>query len=407
MTRMGTKGFVPDRGRRGGLWARDLDADAVPYLSQTLGRDTEPAEFVFAARGDGEKLSVIALGLTAGKVTSAIGTFELAVPSDYVAVYKVGLNAATAASPTATAMTQVELWGEPNAEACVQLVDYGGYHDERYPISYITTPNDADCDGLAAGSPEECDDHFYKGFVRPSTSTLSCLDHSDLAIPMGVVPACRVGGPICNDGTPASTHTACSVAHPYCAPTSLCERCPDTMFERPFEECAIDPTINDPDQVASAARCVLPTAQDATGVLKICAHSLRLATPYLLQAQPLVCANPMFHGPKADDVWRGRIDAGNGTYTLSPIVNAGATTCTITGTTTKLPDNPAAFPYGGLVSLDLTEGRGIVVPLVLELGVPMDGVCLSTPMVVPCKDPASNAIADVRACLEDAPISNP
>lgn len=404
MTRMGTVGFAPDRNRRGGLWARDLDPDAPPFQSKKLSHDTEPAEFVYAARGDGEHLSVIALGLTHGQVTSAIGTFELTVPSDYVAVYKVGLNAASTAKPGVPAMTQVELWGEPNAETCVQLIDNGGYHDERYPISFITTPNDADCDGLVAGAPEECDDHFYKGFVKPSTATLTCLNDDDVGALASPVPACRVGGPICADGTPASSHTACSVDHPYCAPNDLCARCNTTDFDRPFEECAIDPVGSDPMGLGGRYICRLPVGKDQNGGgMKICPHTLFVPLPFALT--PLICASPMFHGPNKDDGWRGRIEVGNGTYTLGSPVTSGLN-CAIVGVPTKLPDDLSAFSYGGLLSIDLTAERGVAVPFVLELEDVSATPCSTTPVMVTCQEAHTSSILTTRACLEQAPPNN-
>jgi hypothetical protein len=405
MTRMGTVSFAPDRNRRGGLWGRDLDAGALPYESKKLSHDTEPAEFVFAARGDGDRLSVIALGLTHGQVTSAIGTFELAIPSDYVAVYRVGLNAASTAKPGAPAMTQVELWGEPNEETCVQLIDNGGYHDERYPISFITTPHDEDCDGLVAGTPEECDDHFYKGFVKPSTATLTCLNDDKVGTPGTLVPACRVGGPICADGTPASSHTECSVDHPYCAPNDLCARCNKTDFDHPFEDCAIDPVGRDPTGLGSRYTCRIPIGKDLNGSgMKVCPHTLSIPLPFPLTA--LTCTSPMFHGPKKDDGWRGRIDVGNGTYTLGTAGTAGQS-CAIVGTPTKLPDDLNAFSYGGLISIDLTAGRGVVVPLVLELEDGTTTPCSTTPVTVSCQDVDSASVLTTRTCLEQAPPTGP
>jgi hypothetical protein len=399
MTRMGTVAFVPDRARRGGLWARDVDAEALPFQSKKLSHDAEPAAFVYAARGDGEQISVIALGLTDGEVTSAIGTFELPVPSDYVAVYRVGLNAAGHAKPTATEMTQVELWGEPNAETCVQLVDRGGYSDPRYPIAFITTPDDADCDGLIAGAPEECDDHFYKGFVRPSTATLSCLNDDKLGTIDLPIPACRVGGPVCNDGTPASSHIACSVQRPYCAANDLCARCNDADFDHPFEECAIDPVGHDQTSTGSRYVCKLPVGKDQAGNLKVCPHTLDI--PLAFNVGPLSCTNPMFHGPNKDDGWRGRIEVANGSYALTSAVTGA---CTLTATPTKLPEDIAnGFPYGGLFAVDLTTSRGVVAALVLEAPTENPAPCTAAAITVSCQQMNPLASTDVRTCLEQAP----
>lgn len=402
VTRMGTLGFAPDHGRRGGLWARDLDADALPYQSKKLSSDTESAAFIYAARTDGEQLSVIALGLTQGEVTSAIGAFELAVPSDYLAVHRIGLNAAEKADPNATAMTQVELWGKPDAETCVQLVDRGGYHDERYPISYITTPNDADCDGFVAEAADECDDHVYNSSLKPSTSTLSCLNGDTLVTSMAAVEACRVGGPSCVDGAPASTHAACSVAHPYCAPTNLCKTCNKVDFDRPFEECAIDPAVNDPTSTASYL-CSVPTAVSAPGTTTICPHTLSIPL-FLTNAATSRCANPRFHGPDKADGWRDALDVADGTYTLTSHMES-ATACAVDLTPTTLPI-AAKFTsaYGGLLALDLLESRGIAVPIVLEADVPTIA-CDAATVKVNCRSMSSLATQDVRNCLLVAPSS--
>jgi hypothetical protein len=110
----------------------------------------------------------------------------------------------------------------------------------------------------------------------------------------------------------------------------------------------------------------------------------------------------MFHGPSKDDGWRGRIDVGNGTYSLAGGVQAG-TSCTITGTSTKLPDDQSAFSYGGLLSLDLTMDRGVAVPLVLELAEGTTTPCSTATVTVTCQDVDSSSILGTRTCLEQAP----
>ena len=216
------------------------------------------------------------------------------------------------------------------------------------------------------------------------------------------MPACRVGGPTCTDGTPASAHTACSVDHPYCAPKDLCERCNTTTFQRPFDECAIDPVTTDPMGLGSHYTCTLPVSSDMNGGTKICPHTLSIAMPFPLTS--LTCTNAMFHGPKKDDAWRGKIDVGNGTYTLASAVQS--VTCLVSGTATKLPDDESAFPYGGLLSIDLTADRGTVAPLVFQLGPDSVVPCSATPVTVTCQQSDSAATLGVRQCLAQAPAGN-
>lgn len=394
MTRLGTAAFAPDRGRRGGLWPRDLPGDALPYQAQKLASATDAAAFVLAARGEGDKVSVIALGLTNGEVTSAIGTYELAVPTDYVAVYRVGLNAAVRAKPTATEPTQVELWGPPNAETCVQLVDRGGYADPRYPIAFISTPGDADCDGFAADAPEECDDHFYNGSVKPGTSTLACLGPK--AIPAGMT-ACQVGGPVCKDGMPAASQVACSFEHRYCAMTDLCTHCKDADYADPFAECAIDPIGKYADASASRYECTVPVTS-VNGTVKVCPHTLSVS--FTLAASAATCTNPTFHGPAKGDGWKGRLELANGSYTLASS-QAGAGPCTVTATPTNLPqDLPTSMTAGGLLALDLTAAVGIVVPFVLVAGPVTALPCEAAPVPVVCTAPITPVLQDLITCVQ-------
>lgn len=400
VTRMGTAAFVPDRLRSGGLWARDLDGDALPYQSKKLSRDTEPAAFVFAARGDGDQLSVIALGFSNGEVTSAIGKYEIPVPTDYVAVHRIGLNAATLARPGATGMTQVELWGAPNAETCVQLIDRGGYSDPRYPIAYITTPADADCDGYAKSAPEECDDHYFQGSVTPSTSTLSCLDDGDP--PSGQpVSVCHVGGPACVDGTPASTHVACSVGRPYCAAKDLCARCQPEDFTDPFTECAIDPLAHAASATDQRIVCQVPVsrAADTGAVTAVCPHTLAIGIPLLVPGQ--ACSNVMFHGPAKQDSWRQRIELGEGKYSV--VLANLAAGCTIRATPIDLPAKLLTEPaVGGLLALDLGPAAGAVYSLVLEPSPTLFMQCPAQPLTVTCTEKSGTAEGELAACLNGA-----
>lgn len=399
MTRMGTPAFALDRLRSGGLWARDVEGDALPYQSKKLSGDTESAAFVYAARGAGDQLSVIALGFTNGEVTSAIGKYEIPVPTDYVAVHRIGLSAATLARPGATGMTQVELWGQPNAETCVQLVDRSGASDPRYPIAYITTPADADCDGFAASAPEECDDHFFKGAVRPSTSTLSCLDDGDP--PMGQpVAICRLGGPACVDGTPASTHVACSRERRYCATNDLCGRCQPETFADPFADCAINPLIQDVNAGGERIVCEIPVAMSPdAGITEVCPHVLEISLPIAVGVA--TCANVMFHGPTRQDNWRPRIEIGEGKYAVVASNLAGS--CTLRATPTDLPKALLTMPaVGGLLAVDLGPTSGAVYSLVLSPSSTSFPGCPTQPLTVTCTEQRATAAGEIAACLNGA-----
>lgn len=391
-TTMGTANFAPDPARTGGLWARDLAPDVLPYEMKKLTRDTESAAFTFVARTEGEKLSVIALGLSSGEVTSAIGAYELAIPTDYVAVHRIGLNTAARARPGSPEMTQVELWGQPNAETCVQLADRGGYSDPRYPIAFITTPGDADCDGWAAGAPEECDDRAFKATVKPSVTTLSCLEATPTQT--GGSPVCQVGGPSCVDGTPASAHTKCSYTPQYCAPRDLCARCNPSAFTDPFSECAIDPLAGTGSQ-NSRYECDIPVGRDGNGTPRVCPHVLEVPLNALLP--PMRCANPAFHGPDKSERWQGRIQVNGGNYVLTGRVVGDS--CVVAATPTKLPDPmPNGFAYGGLLAVDVTASEGLAIPVVLKL-LSTGDLCDAAPQPVTCHTTSASAALDLRDCL--------
>ena len=305
--------------------------------------------------------------MTAGRPTSAVAIYDVAIPTDHIATYQIGLNPASPASPASRDLNQIELWGaNPGDDTCVHLIDHRSDHDDpRYPISFISPSNDADCDGFPANDKSECDDHQFKGSTTPSSSTLSCIeDSTTLDAGGGLVATCVAGGLSCVDGRP-DQRVDCSIARPYCAPQPLCARCAGPEPQKRFDDCAIDPR-GATDTGPGLITCLIPTTMDAmSNTLRVCPHTIRLPVP----SNPLAgeCANPKFHGPDKGDHWTSGVNVGNAAY-VATLDNA--TTCAISLDAPTVPDALSEFPYGGLVAVDVGSDKGAVIPFLLTLGQP-------------------------------------
>lgn len=397
-SRLGTRALKPDPLRRGEVWARD--SSEIMFDHRMLSSPDEVTSFTYAATGDGQMLSVIAVGMSGGKPTSAYGLYDLALPTDHVDRYKIGLNPATlagnaAGTPGVTrGVTEIELWGEaPDDQTCVQLLDRGGYHDDRHPLGAITNPGDADCDGYFAGDKAECDDRFFQSSIVPGTSNLSCLVPDVVQFSGQSVSRCRAGGVRCTDGMP-TTRNDCSTTPAYCTPTALCDLCPP---DQKFEDCAIDPVGKDPAGDLGPIVCKVPVAKDAlTGVISVCPHALSMVLPFQIPLNP-TCAHPMFHGPAKSDRWEASIDVAGISYPLTTVANGA---CKFHAIPTMLPMSPPdlGMAFGGLFAFDLSPTLGVVLPLVITTSDTFVPQCATTPTDVMCalESPTLDA---VRSCI--------
>jgi len=387
---LGTQAFTPSSARRGTLWTRDIDA---PFdHAQPTG--DHPVHFTYASRADGDLITVVAVGMNGGVATSTVVKARIPVPTDHIAVYRIGLNGAAVATPNATAVTQLELWGAARTDqTCVQAVEPNG------DITYITSPGDEDCDGYLAGDKAECDDHYYKASAAPSTFGLTCLDQAPASTPPGPR-ACRFGGLSCDDGNPAG-RIDCDIAKPYCAPSSLCDTCADQKDKTGAFDCALDP-LGSGTIKALHWECLLPTVIDtATAKRKVCTVADRMSIKLPLTGLA-ACTGATFHGSERGDLWGTIVDIGMAKYQVSSVSSGGAG-CSVLFSALTPPTDLAVFPLGGLFAADLDGTKGVAAQVVFRLAPPTGTPCPSDQVDLVCTQVGGNvagaADAELGVCV--------
>jgi hypothetical protein len=117
---------------------------------------------------------------------------------------------------------RVAVWGVQRTGPRCVMVEHGtGSSDAIVPA------DDTDCDGVSAQA--ECDP-----FVANAANGVPSLEQANCVTTVAadnLTGICMLGGPICNEGAPATAYSCEALDVDYCVPKKLCAVCPDGNFD--------------------------------------------------------------------------------------------------------------------------------------------------------------------------------
>ncbi len=369
--------------RYGNVWVRD---PSNLHDEQAIARGGI-AEFVFVdGAAQGEYGAVIAVGFTDGVPTSAGALFHVQHGADAVYEYELVLHPAATPLRDPDAENQVVVWGGSDGQSCVHVQntrsDADAHHHHR--TAFVVQPGDRDCDGFADEDYEnECDSDVYQGSSPPSRSDLSCV--TEVPADNGTV-RCVLGGPACLDGP--AVDTGCRESR-YCAPPMLCALCGGADGWG----CA----RSAPLQSASG-----PMIKCAVYALPIDNENYQLCAETITLPPLAVLANSAASCDRVHVISRSQteFDAVLRNGAVSVGVTADAS-CALTLAPSGTMQLATTAVTTGLVALGLTSGRGLAVPIRIDVvPTPLDPGCY--PPKCEVYFPDTEAIP-TRACLATDP----
>jgi len=358
---LGPDGFTDGESRSGTYWLRDPnnlpDVDRAP-----IGIES-PATFSFGRDGDLAELgAVVAVGYTAGVPTSSAAVFHARVGDGSVYQYRMGLNGA--ADPRTRAMrsrvNQLEVWG---ANECVHIDNRrSDIQDRDHRVAYIVgSHEDRDCDGLAEGAANECNADVYLGAAPAKVP--SCM-FSDAA---GAV--CTVGVARCRDGV--GDDGSCNRTR-FCAPAELCVRCTDPATKW---ACAQDyQSVNGGGVGAYGLQCQIPAMKGAGSISQLCNPEF---AAQIIPPAGTTCQDVAVKAASDPD-FRDRFSLAGQGNTASVKVTAQGCTLTIAPSGT-VNGTTSTLDYGALMLVALDQGRGLAVPVHVQVVPGVDADVCDTP----------------------------
>ena len=309
-------------------WGRDTNNDQ----DQVMVSANETARFVLVKTDTDTLGSIIAVGFHGTQAIEIATLFDVSLPGNTYKLYHLTLEAP--ASPPVT-------WGPdlnvlPNEAVCI------GYSDPKQPRSelstaFIVTPGDQDCDGLVTPADGECNPDAWKGSRPPNLDELTCLAIEP------VDATCHLGGPLCRDGV-GKMPTECKPSR-YCMPESVCAR----------------ETTLDNAKDLSRGGTPLPARYDCTVHVAngaLCQDHLILPM-YPNGGRTCTAAMISTAGQKFDN----HFDLPGATGAIG--VKLDSKTCEVSLEPSGKP--PGASLVGGMVAVDLDNGRGVAVPVLLAI----------------------------------------
>ena len=326
-------------------WGRDANNDQ----DHALVSANETARFVLVKTETDTLGSIIAVGYHGSQPIEIATLFGLSLPGNTYKLYHLTLVA-----PAAPPVT----WGPdlnvlPNEAVCIGYADPSQQREEL-STAFIVTPGDQDCDGLLSREDGECNPDAWKGSRPANLDELTCL---------AIEPAdstCHLGGPICRDGL-GKMPNECKPSE-YCMPASVCERAN---------------TLDEAKDLTRVATALLPARYDckihvSNGAL--CQDHLSLPM-YPNGGRDCTGVAISTAGQPFDNHFRLPGDTGE------IAVKLDTKTCAVELAPSGKP--PTAQLVGGIVAVDLDNGRGVAVPVILEIdtagGCGADVVCTREP----------------------------
>lgn len=339
----------------------ELDAKAI--------RSGDKATFVLVRDDVADLGAVFAVGYAGQQIREVATLFDVHLPATHFDQY-----ALTLGRPAMTPAAWSDRSPIPQSEAtCIGITDPAT--KDPFSASYIVTPGDQDCDGLAKDDPAECNNDAWFGKRPASLDELSCL----VANP--TLATCYLGGPECVDGMGPAPEAQC-VPTKYCVPKQVCAACAGNV------ECAEDITKNTTaTPFAFGFDCELRTENGDT-----CEDELVLSMGRIDGLDCTSAAIGDASHPFSDHIDLEKqsiylkVDDG---CQLSLVVKGSA------------PDGNIS-DVGLMIAIDLDNGRGVALPVVLHLD-RQSSSCAGTP--VQCTMDPSIASPELAECA--APWSQP
>lgn len=198
--------------------------DAQNELDTKAIKSGETVKFVFVREDVTDLGAIIAVGYAGAQLKEVATLYDLHLPATHFDQYTLKL---------APPVRPPVVWGETfpgpaNEAACIGITDPAT--KDPFSVSYIVTPFDQDCDGLDENDPAECNNDAWFGKRPASLDELTCL-----VVDPGTQ-TCLLGGPECNDGQPPAANQC--VPTKYCVPKQVCSACGGKL------SCAEDITTN-------------------------------------------------------------------------------------------------------------------------------------------------------------------
>jgi hypothetical protein len=333
--------------------------------------------FVFVPPGDITELgAIIAVGFRNGAPVSSGAVFHAELGVGRIVVHDLQLHAAVDPRLSATnkaGETQLVLWG-PSAgdHACAYLHDTspGADTDHQHRNAFVVAENDRDCDGYADDDlVNECARDIYRGTTPPRRSDLACV----VSVPStSTVPEyCTLGGPPCVDGQPRDPN-ACTPSR-FCAGNAVCGAC--DLAGSNTEACMADPLAAPQLTAMFGITCHVTTIDDPMTPLQlpeVCPATFTTSLPFPTGLAAPACSRAMIRTPLKPFVTQLVLEG-------TTVDVATADDCTLTmkgsGTSPRLPNGGGVRRLGGIVTVDFSNNRSMVVPVVLNVSAQLGGPC--------------------------------
>jgi len=302
------------------------------------------AKFVLVRDGVTDLGAVVAVGFAGTEIREVATLFDVHLPAKRFDQYSL-----TLAPPARPPVAWSDRSPVPASEAtCIGITDPATKHP--FSASYIVTPDDPDCDGLAGDDPAECNNAAWFGKRPASLEELTCL------IGDAMQSSCYLGGPECIDGKPPMPGQ-CVPTH-YCVPKAVCSACAGKLT------CAQDITTNPTASILGFGfDCPLAIENG-----NACEDELVLTMGPI---DGLNCTAALIGD--ATHPFADHIDLPEQSIYVK-IDDGCRLRVQVKG---KAPDSNTAT-IGLMVAVDLENGRGVAVPIVLKVD-RASGQCTGTP----------------------------
>ena len=194
-------------------WPRDAQNE----LDSVAVKPGGSAKFVLVRSDTTDIGAIIAVGYAGAQIVEVATLFDVHLPATKFNEYTLALGR-PAQAPYAWA-NKVPI---PAPEAtCIGVID--PMQPDPYAATFIVSPDDQDCDGLITGDGRECNPDVWFGHRSANLDELTCLAPGEDS-----TASCYLGGPECTDDRPVGPTTMCAPTR-YCVPKSVCGACQGSL----------------------------------------------------------------------------------------------------------------------------------------------------------------------------------
>jgi hypothetical protein len=347
-------------------WARDPGNE----LDTKMVGPGETVRFVLVHADTDNIPALLAVGYSNGKIVQVATKFDVQIPTRHFALFTLDLQAPVG-DLTGSSMFAGGAW-DPDSQTTVPYAACAGVFERgaRYPRSMIVSPDDQDCDGFINGGDAECTPDIYRGSRTANLAEVGCL------VPDPTSLSCVLGGPSCIDNT-QRVPGACQPTG-YCAPYSVCEGCSTDLG------CA-----KDVSKLPLSGRPATYTCAVHTMGTTVCENDIVLDN---LPSAGLSCADVAI----ADKTHKFSNKLSVGGLEIKVGVDAG---CHVTLKPGGDAPTTNQFELGSMVAVTFQNGRGLAVPVVLELDSPGSAAGCSDGGAVHCAPDATLPKTELTKCV--------